>query len=240
MSSNTATGTSDVPAAPPSAPARKGGTAALGWVISIGFNIVAPILIYNAAHGHTSEYVALLLTGLGPVVDIAIYLAWHRRVDEFAMISLIFVALTVIVSFIGPHDAKLLLAKDSAITALFGLLCLATLAAPRPLMFYFGRKFATDGTPEAVAWWNGLWQYPGFRTVQRNLTIGWGIGYLLEAAIRLVCVYTMSHGAVVTVNSVLPYAVTGLLVLWTITYARRAQARGAAARAAMAAAAGPA
>jgi hypothetical protein len=220
---------------PPAAPARKGSSAALGWLISIGFNVVAPILIYNHFHGHTSEYVAVLLSGLGPVIDIAIYLAWHRRVDEFAMVSLIFVALTLIVSFIGPHDAKLLLAKDSAITGLFGLLCLATLAAPKPLMFYFGRKFATDGTPEQVAWWNGLWQYPGFRTVQRNITIGWGVGYLLEALIRIVCVYSLSNGSVVTVNNVLPYAVTGLLVFWTIGYARRSQARGAAARAAVAA-----
>jgi intracellular septation protein A len=211
-------------------------------LVSIGFNVVAPILIYNYFHDHhTSEYLAVLLSGLGPVVDIAIYLAWHRRVDEFAVVSLVFVLLTVVVSFIGPHDAKLLLAKDSAITGLFGVLCLVTLFAPKPLMFYFGRKFATDGTPEAVAWWNGLWQYPGFRTVQRNLTIGWGVGFLMEAAIRLVCVYTLSNSQVVTVNSILPYAFTGGLVLWTITYARRSQARGAAAaRAAQAAAAEPA
>ncbi|MCC9311341.1 hypothetical protein LN042_30495 [Kitasatospora sp. RB6PN24] len=219
---------------PPAAPARKGSSAALGWLVSIGFNVVAPILIYNHFHGHTSEYVAVLLSGLGPVLDIAIYLAWHRRVDEFAVVSLTFVLLTVVVSFIGPHDAKLLLAKDSAITGLFGLLCLVTLLAPKPLMFYFGRKFATDGTAEQVAWWNGLWQYDGFRTVQRNLTIGWGVGFLVEAAIRLVCVYTLADSQVVTVNSFLPYAFTGGLVLWTMMYAKRARARGEAARAALA------
>jgi hypothetical protein len=71
--------------------------------------------------------------------------------------------------------------------------------------------------------------------VQRNLTIGWGVGFLLEAAIRLVCVYTLSNSQVVSVNSILPYAFTGGLVLWTMTYAKRAQARGAAAAAAPAA-----
>jgi hypothetical protein len=224
-------------AAPP-APARKGKAAALGWLLSIGFNVVAPILIYNQARSQgASEFTAILLSGLGPVVDIAIYLAWHRRVDEFAIVSMIFVVLTGAVSLVGPHDARLLLAKDSAVTGLFGLLCLVTLLAPRPLMFYFGRKFATDGTPEQVAWWNGLWQYEGFRTVQRNLTIGWGIGYLVEAAVRIVLVYSLSHGQVVTVNSILPYAVTGGLVFWTITYARRARAKGAARAAAAEAAA---
>lgn len=124
--------------------------------------------------------------------------------DEFAVISLVFVALTLAVSAIGPHDARLLLAKDSFITGLFGVLCLATLAAPKPLMFYFGRKFATDGTPEAVAWWNGLWEFPGFRRVQRNLTIGWGAAYVVEAAVRVVLVYSLSRAVMVTVNNVLP------------------------------------
>ncbi|GAA1271074.1 hypothetical protein GCM10009665_69170 [Kitasatospora nipponensis] len=222
----------------PQAPARKGSQAAIGWLLSIAFNAVAPILIYNAAHDHGfDDFTSILLSGLGPVVDIVIYLAWHRRVDEFAIISLLFVALTGIVSFIGPHDARLLLVKDSAITGLFGVVCLLSLAAPRPLMFYFGRKFATDGTPEQAAWWNGLWQYEGFRLVQRNLTIGWGVGYLAEAAARVALVYTLSHGQMVTVNNILPYVVTGALVFWTITYARRSQAQGAA-RAAAAAAGG--
>ncbi|WP_035799197.1 VC0807 family protein [Kitasatospora mediocidica] len=221
----------------PQAPARKGSAAGLGWLLSIGFNVVAPIVIYNQLHAHgVGDFTALLLSGLGPVLDIAVYLAWHRRVDEFAIVSLVFVALTAVVSLVGPHDARLLLVKDSFVTGLFGVLCLVSLAAPRPLMFYFGRKFATDGTAAAAAWWNGLWVHPGFRRIQRNLTIGWGVGYLAEAALRIALVYTLSTGAMVTVNNVLPYAVTGGLVLWTITYAKRAQARDAAAAAARAAA----
>ncbi|MGW6782168.1 hypothetical protein [Streptomyces sp. NPDC054987] len=76
---------------------------------------------------------------------------------------MVFPAITAVVSLIGAHSARAPLIKDSGVTGLFGLLCLATLLAPRPLMFSFGRKFATDGTPESTAWWNGLWQYEGFR-----------------------------------------------------------------------------
>jgi hypothetical protein len=224
----------------PTAPARKGGTAALSWIISILFNVVAPILIYNQAHAHgLNDYTAILLSGLGPVVDIVIYVGWHRRLDEFAIFSLIFVALSAIAAGVGPHDTRLLLAKDSLITGLFGVICLVSLAAPKPLMFYFGRKFATDGTPEQVAWFTGLWQYEGFRRVQRNLTIGWGVGSLIEAAIRVVLVYTLSAGSVVTVNNILPYAFTGGLIFWTMSYARRAQARNQARLAAAAGAPSP-
>lgn len=217
-------------------PARKGSAAAIGWLLSIGLNVIAPILIYNQLHAHGySEFTAVLLSGLGPVLDIVVYLAWHRRADEFAIVSLIFVALTAVISFIGPHDARLLLAKDSFVTGLFGLLCLVTLAAPRPLMFYFGRKFATDGTPAQVEWWNGLWQFEGFRTVQRNLTLVWGLAFIAEAVLRIVLVYTLSHSQTVTVNSILPYAVTGGLIFWTISYSKRARAKAQTAQATQAA-----
>ncbi|MFC9927865.1 VC0807 family protein [Streptomyces sp. NPDC127190] len=195
--------------------------------------MVAPILIYNQLHDHGySESTAILVSGLGPVLDIAIYLAWHRRIDEFAIVSLLFVVLTLVISFTGPDDPRLLLAKDSFVTGLVGAVYLATLAAPRPLMFYFGRKFATDGTPQMIDWWNGMWQYPGFRRVQRNLTIVWGLAFIVEAVLRIVLVYQLSHSQMVTVNSFLPYVVIGVLVYWTMTYARRASARGRAATAA--------
>ncbi|MFJ9460143.1 VC0807 family protein [Kitasatospora sp. NPDC101447] len=222
--------------AAPHAPARKGKAAALGWLISIGFNVVAPIMIYNQLHDHGySESTAILLSGLGPVIDTLIYLVWHRRIDEFAVVSLVFVALTLVVALIGPQDPKMLLAKDSFVSGLLGVLYLVSLAAPKPIMFYFGRKFATDGTPEMVAWWNSMWQYPGFRKVQRNLTIVWGVAFVLEAVLRIVLVYTLSHGTVVTVNNILPYVVLGGLVYFTIAYAKRASAKGRAAAAAAAA-----
>ncbi|WP_235502888.1 MULTISPECIES: VC0807 family protein [unclassified Kitasatospora] len=219
-------------------PARKGGSAAVGWALTIGFNIVAPIITYNqlVEHGY-SEVTAVLLSALWPVVDMAIYLAWHRRVDEFAAMSLIFLGLTALVAVVGPQSAQLLLVKESLVTGLFGVVCLVTLAAPRPLMFYFGRKFGTDGTTEGVERWNALWALPGFRKVQRNLTIGWGVGYVVEAAVRVALSYVLSTGAMVTLNSVLSYAVTAALVTWTLLYAKRARARGQAAAAAAAAAA---
>ncbi|WP_371503087.1 hypothetical protein OG871_37985 [Kitasatospora sp. NBC_00374] len=215
------------------APARKGSASLVSWLTTIVFNIAAPIVIYGQLKDHGySEFTAILLSGLGPVIDIIIYLAWHRRVDEFAILSLVFVALSLVIALIGPHDTELLLAKESLVTGLFGVVYLATLAMPRPLMFYFGRKFATDGTPEKIAWWNGMWQYEGFRRVQRNLTIGWGTAFIAQAAIQIALVYSLSASTMVTVNNILPYAVLGGLLYWTVTYAKRASAKGAARQAA--------
>ncbi|MFJ2594533.1 VC0807 family protein [Streptomyces erythrochromogenes] len=130
----------------PAPPARKGGAAALGWILTIGLNVVAPIITYNQLRDHGwSEFAALLLSSAWPVLDSAVNLAWRRKLAEFAVVTPAFLVITAVVSLIGAHSVRDLLIKDSGVTGLFGLLCPATLLAPRPLMFHFGRKFATDG-----------------------------------------------------------------------------------------------
>ncbi|MFJ3905481.1 VC0807 family protein [Streptomyces sp. NPDC090025] len=226
------------PPAPQEPPSPSGAVIAIGWVLTIGLNVVAPILTYNALEDRGwSEFAALLVSGVWPVVDTVVHLAWHRKMDEFAIITLFLLAVTAVVSLIGTHSTRALLVKDSAVTGLFGVICLATLLAPRPLMYYFGRRFSTDGTPESHAWWNGLWQFEGFRSVMRLMTIVWGTAYLAEAIVRVVLSYTLSVDAMVVVNPFLIYGTLGLLVLWTIRTSKRSRAEGDARQAALDAAA---
>lgn len=213
---------------PPGPPARSGKASALGWLLTIGLNVVAPIVTYNTLtddHGW-SEFSALLLSSAWPVLDTAIMVAWRRKVDEFAVVTLVFLVITALVSLIGAHTARALLVKDSGVTGLFGLLCLVTLFAPRPLMFYFGRKFSTDGTPESTAWWNGLWQYEGFRSTLRTMTLVWGVAYVLEALVRIALAYVLPTDTMVVVSSVMVYAVLGALSVWSAWFGKRRQAEG--------------
>ncbi|MEV7525470.1 VC0807 family protein [Streptomyces sp. NPDC091371] len=212
----------------PEPPARSGAATALGWILTIGLNVVAPIVTYNTLvddHGW-SEFSALLLSSAWPVLDSAISLAWRRKLDEFAVVTLVFIVITAVVSLVGDHSARTLLVKDSGVTGLFGLLCLATLLAPRPLMFYFGRKFATDGTPESTAWWNGLWQYEGFRTTMRTMTLVWGVAYVIEALVRVALAYALDTKTMVVVSPIMIYGVLGALGVWTALYGKRSQAEG--------------
>ncbi|MGW1895125.1 VC0807 family protein [Streptomyces sp. NPDC002004] len=211
----------------PAPPARSGRAAAVGWILTIGLNVVAPILTYNTLRDHGwSEFAALLAGGAWPVLDSAVHLAWRRKLDEFAVVTLVFLVITAVVSLVGAHTARTLLIKDSAITGLFGLLCLASLLAPRPLMFYFGRKFATDGTPASTAWWNGLWQFEGFRKTIFTMTTVWGVAYCLEAVVRVALAYTLSADVMANLSTVLIYGVLGALVLWTTLYGKRSRRRG--------------
>ncbi|WP_424213866.1 VC0807 family protein [Streptomyces sp. BI20] len=211
----------------PAPPARSGLATALGWAMTIGLNVVAPILTYNAlTERGWSEFAALLVSGVWPVLDTAIVVAWRRKADEFAVITLVFLVITAVVSLVGTPSARALLIKDSCVTGLFGLLCLGTLLAPRPLMFYFGRKFATDGTPESTRWWNGMWRYEGFRRTMTLITLVWGLGYLLEAAVRVALAFVLDTSTMVWLSPVLIYGTLGLLAVWTALYSKRAQAAG--------------
>lgn len=206
--------------------------------MTIVFNVVAPIVTYNILTGRGwTEFAALLLSSAWPVVDTVVSLAWRRHIDEFAVVTLVFLVITALVTLVGTHSARALLVKDSAVTGLFGALCIATLLAPRPLMFYFGRKFGTDGTAESVAHFNSLWQYPDFRRAMRRMTTVWGVAYLFEAALRVVLVYALSTGTMVTVSPILIYGFLVALIFWTIRFSNRTKAEGKARAAAALAAA---
>ncbi|GAA2740584.1 MULTISPECIES: VC0807 family protein [Kitasatospora] len=197
----------------------------LDWGPTLLFNVLAPIITFNllTAHG-TAEPAALLIASGWPVIDLGVYFLLHRRLDEFGIFSLATMALGAI-SALAYNTTKLIFLKDSALTGLIGLGFLVTLLTARPAMFYFGRKFASGGTPEGIARWNGLWQYEGFRRGQRRLTVIWGVAFLVEASLKAALVFVLSAATMLTVSSILPWAFLGGLIFYTIGYGRRAQAR---------------
>jgi hypothetical protein len=119
------------------------------------------------------------------------------------------------------------------VTGLFGLVLLVTVPTSRPLMFLFGRRFATNGDPARVAWWNGLWAYPAFRRTQRAMTLMWGLTFLAEAVVRSVLAFRLPVATMVVVNAVVPPVVIGVLALVTAIWGVRARRAGEARRAAM-------
>jgi intracellular septation protein A len=203
------------------------------WILTAVLSVGAPIVIYDVAtdHGYT-PVVALILSSVGPLIELAITAVWRRRLDEFSTMVLVFLVIGVVASLFFD-DPRLLLLKESVITGLFGIVLLVTVPTNRPLMFLFGRRFATGGDPERVAWWNGLWAYEGFRRTQRGLTFMWGATFLVEAIIRGVLTYRLPTETMVVVNSVVPPIVLAALILATIIWARRSQRAGEARRAAM-------
>jgi hypothetical protein len=199
----------------------------LGLIPSIVVNGVLPFVLYQILTGRgVPVLTALLLTSIFPLAGIAF--GWMRRgsLDAIGLISLIFIGAGIATSFISGNP-RFYLVKESFGTAAFGLAMLISLAFARPMMFYLSRQGATGGNPEAVARWNGLWTTaPMFRHVIRVMTVVWGVGFVTEAAVRVVLALIAPASVVLAVGQVMAYVVITLLLLWSFNYGRSVQRRG--------------
>ncbi|HEX5348532.1 MAG TPA: VC0807 family protein [Pseudonocardiaceae bacterium] len=116
-------------------------------------------------------------------------------------------------------DARFMLAKDSVGTAVAGLIFLGTCVVGRPMTFYAAQRFSA--TSEKQTWWNIKWQTsPGFRRGFRVMSMVWGVGLLIEAAMRIPLIYVLPIHVMVGLSTVLQAAVFTLLIAWTMWYAR--------------------
>src|SRR5207237_1002710 len=123
-------------------------------------------------------------------------------------------------------DTTLLKLRESVLTGLFGVICLASLLARRPAMFYLGRAFATDGDPAKLAQFETVWEGSGAPARFRRVTTVWGVGLLGETALRTVLAFTVSTGQFLAVAHLIGWAVIGSLI-WYSTVAIRAAERDA-------------
>jgi hypothetical protein len=189
------------------------------------FDIAGPLLTYSTVRSAGLGAVpALLLSGVFPALGVLVGFARHRRVDAVGILVLAGVAVGTILGLVSGNE-RLILAEGSVPTAIFGLACLGSLWAGRPLIFRFALEFIGAGTPQGRDF-VAKWQYPGFRRVFRLMTVVWGAAYLAEAAARVVIIEMVPAGTALTVSKIMPYVVAALLIGWTNVYGRRARRRG--------------
>lgn len=198
-----------------------------GLVYSIIINGVLPYVIYQLlkSYTHTSDFWALVASGVPPLLDALVSVIRKGHIDFLSG----FVLLTIVVSIVPVlfgGSARLLLVRESLVTGAFGVAFLASLVLPRPMMFYFSRYFATGNHPENMAWFNGLWQYASFRHSMRLMTLVWGVGFVVEAAIRIPLAFTLPIAHFLIISPFIGYGFYGGLMVWTIFYSRVMRKRG--------------
>jgi intracellular septation protein A len=199
-----------------------------GTLSSIFISGVLPFLLYQILTRRGVATVPALSVGaLFPVASTLVSWVRTRRADVIGIISLCFIAVSVATSLISGN-ATFVLVKESFLTGLFGLAFLGSLAAPRPLMFYLGRQFSTQGDPQGMATWNARWAIPAFRAVLRRMTLIWGLVFVVEALVRVALVFLLPVSTFLIVSQVLAYAVIGLTIRWTMAYGKRMRERAAA------------
>jgi len=189
------------------------------------FDIAGPLATYSVVRSAGLGTVpALLLSGVFPALGVLLGFARHRRVDAVGVLVLAGVAVGTILGLISGSE-RLILAEGSVPTAIFGLACLGSLRASRPLIFRFALEFIGADTAQGHDF-AAKWQYAGFRRAFRVLTLVWGVAYLAEAAARIVIIEMASTGTALAISKIMPYVVAALLIGWTNVYGRRARRRG--------------
>src|SRR5947208_1746171 len=170
---------------------------------SLLVSAAAPFVAYQVLTGNgMASSQALIVSAVFPALGVAWGLARTRRPDIVGLVSFVFIVVGVAASLISG-DPRFVLIKESLLTGVFGLACLVTLLLPRPLMFYFGRQFAGGGDPVRAAAFESMWQYERFRAVNRNMTVVWGVAYLVEAAVRVVLSFLMPIPVFLVISPIL-------------------------------------
>jgi hypothetical protein len=189
------------------------------------FDIVGPLVAYQILRSAgLSSVSALVLSGILPGIAVLGGLIKNRRLDAIGALVLAGIAVGSILGLVSGN-ARLVLMEGSVPTAVFGVMCLASLRSRRPLIFRFALDFMGPDTPRGREF-DSLWQYPRFRRIFWLFTVVWGVTYLLEAAARVVIVETTSTGTALAVSKVMPYAVAGLLTGWMVLYGRYTRRQG--------------
>lgn len=181
-------------------------------------DVAMPIVTFNALTSYRVPTLwALAAGGLFPALNNLRVWAKSRRLEPLGIIVMAFLVIGTAASLISG-SVFFALIKESFLTAAFGFICLGSLFAERPLMFYINRQFVASDDPVKIEWWNGLWQYPHFRAANRLVTAVWGVVYLAEAILRVLFAMVLSPAEVVTISPLMAFGVTILLIVWTRRY----------------------
>jgi hypothetical protein len=188
-------------------------------------DIAAPLVAYSLLRSAgLTAVTALVLSGAFPAVGVAMGVARHRRLDVVGALVLAGIIVGTVLGLIS-HNARLVLMEGSVPTAVFGVGCLGSLWAQRPLIYSFALEFIGPDTAKGREM-TSLWRYQGYRRVLRVITAVWGVAFLLEAALRVVIVDNTSTGTALGLSKVTPFVWAAVLSAWTVAYGRQQKRKG--------------
>jgi hypothetical protein len=182
------------------------------------FDVALPILVFNLLNSRGVPILwALVASGLAPALNNLRLWIKSRRLEPLGIIVMTLIAIGAAASLISG-SLFFALIKESFLTGTFGVICLVSLFAERPLLFYINRQFVAGDDPARIAWWNGLWEFPRFRSASRFVTLVWGVAYIVEAFARVGLAMALKPALVVNISPVLGFGVLILLIAWNRRY----------------------
>jgi hypothetical protein len=190
---------------------------------------VLPVVGYALLRPHVgSDTTALLAVLVFPLAEIGFERVHQGRFEPIGIIVLTGIVLGVIGSLAFGGSSTLLKVRESMLTGAFGVVCLGSLFAKRPIMFYLGRSFATGGDRAQMAAFDQRWDYPTVPHRFRLVTVVWGIGLIGEAVVRTILAVSISTQTFLIVAQVINWTVLGGLFWFSLLYSRAGEQQVAA------------
>lgn len=188
---------------------------------SIGLFQLAQTLGANAV-------ISYLAGSTAPVIGGLMVWARARKFSGASAAIFAFTALSAGIAFVGSTSPKMLLYKDCAATAAIGLLFLAScVLARKPLAFYMAQRYATDGTREAMAVFEKLWDLSrDFRKCLYRISYLWAVLFVVQAAGTAWIIYVTRYAEGYNYDQILPWVAIGLGVIASLAMGQQLRRSG--------------
>jgi intracellular septation protein A len=180
-----------------------------------------PLIIYLLASPHMPPLSALALTAVPPLLFASYGWARTRRIDPISLMTLFTVGVSVLIALL-VNDPRLILVRDSFLTAAFGVLCLISLMTSRPMGYYVYRWIFVR-TPEQLASLDAGWKVPYSRFARRLVTVVWGLAFLGEALLDIFLAYHISTAQFVGIHPFLFWGTIVATMGWATLFSRHVQ-----------------
>ncbi|MFJ4098078.1 VC0807 family protein [Amycolatopsis japonica] len=183
------------------------------------WDVAVPLAAYYGLRlAGQSEQVSLL-AGAGLA---AIRIAWvavrDRSFDGFAALLAGVLGVGLVLSLV-TGDAKFLLLKESFGTATASVVLLLSCFSRTPMVLVAVRAGSSAAKRAEIDRLSD--EVPAFRRAFTRMSAVWGVALLLEAAVRVPLVYTLSADVMNAFSVILLLAVIGGLSLWSVRYAEK-------------------
>ncbi|KAJ3099539.1 hypothetical protein HDU97_002982 [Phlyctochytrium planicorne] len=227
ITSNTsATTTSDMEAAQQARNKAKSRQIRRAIIFMITVNIILPLVIYSVLVNRLGQTMALILSGIPPLLDALLSLIRRRKFEPIASTVVVSIVLAIIVSVL-TQDNRTLLAKESLTTICLGIGFLVSVGFSYNLIWQYNRQFAGDDA-EAQAELEEQYKIPAVKSFTNKLCVLWGVGLIVEAIIRVALIYIVDINIMVYVSPAILVLFMVILITTTLQMIKKAKAQQAA------------
>jgi hypothetical protein len=190
-----------------------------------------PFLIYTTAKSSVGNFHALLIASLPLTALIIIGLAGiligfarTRRIDAVSILALVGIILSLLAFVLGVAGggARFLQLRGQLAKTTIGFVFLVSAAIGKPLIYQLARARIKRRSPAEVASFEAVRDRTAFRRAMMIMTLAWGTGLVLEAAISYVLTLVLTVEQCLLVRPIMDFSSIGALTAWTYWYARRA------------------